>query len=188
MVLFDLAAEDTLNREQKIAVLCSNISNILPILLRLCTQVADTALAEPGAGPLPGAAKQMRAAAQNLMGLHLVAGQVDRVGDDTLPEDERSEWFKFDLARLLSRLEQDRLLDRERKLVVLHSNIDNLLPILQLLCAQIGDETIVESDVGSALVGAAKQMRAAIQDLIELDRAITVRLRRSRRRQRPRPH
>ena len=188
IVLFDLAAEELLSREQKLFVLCANIDLILPILLRLCAQMADAALVESVPGPLPGAAKQMRAAVQNLMELDLVAGQVRPVDDDASPAEERLEQYQLDLARLLSQLERDRLLDRERKLVVLYSNIDNILPILQLLCARIGDEALAESDVGPALAGTAKEMRAAIRDLMELDRVITVRLQRTRRRRRPRPH
>src|ERR1700722_2850368 len=116
IVLFDLAAEELLSREQKLFVLCANIDLILPILLRLCAQMADAALVESVPGPLPGAAKQMRAAVQNLMELDLVAGQVRPVDDDASPAEERLEQYQLDLARLLSQLERDRLLDRERKL------------------------------------------------------------------------
>ena len=117
--------------------------------------------------------------------LRAVGKRVRHIGQDVSAAEALSDRYRLDIANLLFQLERDPLLDREQKLVVLYSNINNILPILLRLCTQAADEALGESDVGPSLVGAAKQMRAAVRDLMDLDRAVTMRQRRTRPLRRP---
>jgi hypothetical protein len=94
-----------------------------------------------------------------------------RVGGDLSPAQARSDRYQRDLEDLLSEAEGEPLLDLEQKLIVLYSTINEILPILLGLCIQIVDEAVTQLDVGPSLAGPAEQMRAAIQDLIEINRA-----------------
>jgi hypothetical protein len=94
-----------------------------------------------------------------------------RVGGDLSTAQARSDRYRRDFEGLLSEVEGEPLLDREQKLVVLYSNVNEILPILLGLCVQIVDEAVTQLDVGPSLAGPAEQIRAAIRDLIDTNRA-----------------
>jgi len=172
-LLSEVEGEVLLDYERKLIFLCFNIGRILPILLGLCNQLIRDVVTKLEVGPsLVGPAERMSAAIQDLVEINLSA---QRAGRLDAPADRRLKQLRSRLARLLGRLKQDRGPDREQKLIVIHSNIYNILAMLERLRAQMADEHVDASDVGSSLIGATKQMLAAAEDLIELDRAFMVR-------------
>jgi hypothetical protein len=184
-LLSEAEDEPLFDRDRRLIFLCYNISEILPILLGLCIQIADEAVTQLDVGPsLADPAEQMRAAIQELIAISPAVERASGVDDNAFPADKRLEQLHFDLRRLLGRLKRDRRLDRGQKLGVLRFNIDKILSILKRLCVQAADEPVGASDIGLSLIGATKQMLAVVKDLMRLDRAFMARRRRAGRRKR----